>query len=117
MVQNILSKQQGASLIGMLFVGGVLVFLGVVGAQVIPTYVEYQTIGKAVEKARQSGSVAELRNIFDKAAQIDNIKSINGKDLELTKEGEKIVISFAYSKEIHLGGPAFLLLKYTGRSK
>jgi len=117
MVQNILSKQQGASLISMLFVGGVLVFLGVVGAQVIPTYVEYQTIGKAVEKARQSGSASELRNIFDKAAQIDNIKSITGKDLELTKEGEKIVISFAYSKEIHLGGPAFLLLKYTGRSK
>ena len=117
MVQNILSKQQGASLISMLFVGGVLVFLGVVGAQVIPTYTEYQIIGKAVEKASQSGSVAEVRNIFDKAAQIDNIKSITGKDLEVSKEGEKIVISFAYSKEIHLGGPAFLLLKYTGRSK
>lgn len=116
MVKNLKSKQQGVSLIGMLFVGGMLVFLGVVGAQVIPTYVEYQTIGKAVEKAKLSGSVAELRNSFDKAAQIDNIKSITGKDLEVTKEGGKMVISFAYSKEIHLGGPAFLLLKYTGRS-
>ena len=116
-MKNLLSKQQGASLISMLFVGGVLVLLGVVGGQVIPTYVEYQPIGKAVEKASQSGSVAELRNIFDKAAQIDNIKSITGKDLELTKEGKKILISFVYGKEIHLGGPAFLLLKYTGRSK
>jgi hypothetical protein len=87
MVKNLIRKQQGASLISMLFVGAVLVFLGVGGAQVIPTYTEYQTIGKAVEKARQSGSVAELRNIFDKAAQIDDIKSITGKDLEVSKEG------------------------------
>lgn len=87
MVKNLIRKQQGASLISMLFVGAVLVFLGVVGAQVIPTYTEYQTIGKAVEKARQSGSVAELRNVFDKAAQIDDSKSITGKDLEVSKEG------------------------------
>jgi len=116
-MKNLSSKQQGASLTSMLFVGGVLAFLGVVGAQVIPTYVEYQTIGKAVEKASQSDSIADLRNVFDKAAHIDNIKSITAKDLEVSKAGEKWVISFAYSKEIHLGGPAFLLLKYTGRSK
>lgn len=116
-MKNAKSKQQGASLIGILFVGGVLVFLGVVGAQVIPTLTEYQTIGKAVDKARQSGSVAEARSAFDKAAQIDDIKCITGKDLEITKDGDKMVVSFAYSKEVHLGGPAFLLLKYTGRSK
>ena len=116
-MKNPKSKQQGASLIGILFVGGVLVFLGVVGAQVVPTYTEYQTIGKAVDKASQSNSVAEVRSTFDKAAQIDDIKSITGKDLVVTKEGDKTVASFAYSKEIHLGGPAYLLLKYAGRSK
>ena len=116
-MKNLKSKQHGISLIGILFVGGVLVFLGVVGAQVVPTYTEYQTIGKAADKARQSGSVAEVRSIFDKAAQIDDIKSITGKDLVVTKEGDKTVVSYAYNKEIHLGGPAYLLLKYTGRSK
>ena len=116
-MKSLKSKQQGISFIGILFVGGVLVFLGVVGAQVIPTYTEYQTIGKAVDKVRQSGSVAEVRSTFDKAAQIDDIKSITGKDLEVTKEGDKTVVAFAYNKEIHLGGPAYLLLKYTGRSK
>jgi Tfp pilus assembly protein PilX len=34
------SKQQGVSLISMLFVGGVLIFLGVAGAPVIPIYVQ-----------------------------------------------------------------------------
>jgi len=39
------------------------------------------------------------------------------RDLEITKEGDTVVVSFSYTREIHLVGPAFLLLKYTGRSK
>lgn len=111
------SKQRGISFIGILFVGGILVFGGLVGAQVFPTLLEYQAINKAVNKAKDANSVAEVRSTFDKAGQIDDIKSINGKDLEIGKEGDKTVVSFAYNKEIHLGGPAYLLLKYTGRSK
>ena len=110
------NKQRGVSLIGLLFVGGVLVFGGIIGAQVAPTYAEYRTIGKAVNKVKDASSLAEARSNFDKAAQIDDIKSITGKDLEITKENNKLAISFAYSKEIHLAGPAYLLMKYAGRS-
>ena len=42
---------------------------------------------------------------------------ITGKDLDVTKDGDKVVVSFAYDKEIHLFGPAFLLLKYAGQSE
>jgi Domain of unknown function (DUF4845) len=111
------SKQRGVSFIGLLFVGGVLVFGGIIAAQVFPTLVEYQAVSKAVEKSKAGNTVAEVRSIFDKASQIDDIKVITGKDLEVTKEGDKTVVGFAYSKEIHLGGPAYLLLKYSGRSK
>ena len=116
-MKNLKSNQRGASVLGLLFIGGTLVFIGIVGAQVAPTYSEYQTIAKAVEKAKQSGSPAEIRSSFDKAAQIDDIKSITGKDLTVTKDEDKTVVSFAYNKEIHLAGPAYLLLKYAGRSK
>ena len=58
-----------------------------------------------------------MRSIFDKAAVIDNIKSITGRDIEISKEGDKIVVSFAYQREIHLAGPGYLTLKYAGRSK
>lgn len=110
------NKQRGASLIGLLFVGGVLIFVGIVGAQVVPIYAEYRTIGKAVNKVKDAGSPADARSNFDKAAQIDDIKSVTGKDLEITKDNNKLLISFAYTKEIHLAGPAYLLMKYAGRS-
>ena len=45
------------------------------------------------------------------------IVSVLGKELDITKENERVVISFAYEKEIELVGPVFLLIKYAGRSK
>ena len=111
------SRQGGISFIGLLFVVGVLACAGVVAAQVFPTVVEYQAILKAAQKASGGGSVPEVRQTFDKAAEIDDIKSVRGKDLEVSKEGDKVVVKFAYNKEIHLAGPAFLLLKYVGQSK
>jgi hypothetical protein len=94
---------------------GVSVFI--VGAKVVPTVIEHQAILKAVEKAKLGNTVPEVRTIFDKAATIDDIASISGKDLDVTKNGDKVVVAFAYNKEIELFGPAFLLIKYTGRSK
>ena len=111
------SKQRGISFIGILFVGAVLAFSGVIAAQIFPTLIEFQAITKAASKSKDGNSVAEVRGIFDKAAQIDDIKSINGKDLDVSKEGDTTVVSFAYNKEIHIGGPVYLLLKYTGKSK
>ena len=110
-------RQRGISFIGLLFVGVILVCSGILAAQVLPTLVEYQAILKAAGKAREGNTVGEAKAIFDKAAQIDDIKSITGKDLEVTKEGDKTVVSFAYTKEIHMAGPAYLLLKYNGRAK
>lgn len=111
-------QQRGISFIGLLFVGGILAFAGILAAQILPTVMEYQTILKTVNKAAGSGStVGEVKSLFDKAATIDNIHSITGKDLEVTKEGDKTVVSFAYTREIHLVGPAFILLKYDGKSK
>ena len=111
------SRQRGVSFIGLLFVGAVLAIVGVVGAQVLPTFIEYQAVLKAANKASGGSSVPDVRKIFDNAANIDNITSIKASELDVTKDGEKIVVSFAYQREIHLVGPAFLTLKYTGRSR
>lgn len=111
------SGQRGVSFLGILVVGGLLAVTGVITAQIVPTAIEYQSVLKAVNKAREGNSVVEVRTIFDKAAAIDNINAISGKDLEVTKEGDKIVVGFAYQREIHLAGPGYLTLKYAGRSK
>jgi hypothetical protein len=117
MMHSLKSRQSGISFFGLVFVIAVFVGVGVLAAQAFPTVVEYQAISKAVEKAKAGTSPADVRSIFDKAAQVDDIKSVTGKDLEVTKVNDKMVVKFAYNKEIHMFGPAFLLLKYAGQSK
>ena len=109
--------QRGLSLIGLLFFGALAASTFLIAAKAVPTYIEYQAITKAVNKAKEGATVPEIRSTFDKAAQIDDISTISGKDLIVTKEGDKTVVAFAYSREIPLVGPAFLVLKYDGRSK
>ena len=111
------SGQSGISLVSLLFIVGVLACLALLGAQAFPTVIEYQAIKKAAQKASAGGSVSEVRQIFDKAAQIDDVKSITAKDLDITKNGDKMLVKFAYEREIHMFGPAYLLLKYAGESK
>ena len=54
---------------------------------------------------------------FDRAAVIDDITSIRGKDLKITKRGDKVVVGYDYQREIHVAGPAYLTLKYSGETK
>ena len=111
------SRQRGISFIGLLFVAIVIACVGVVAAQVIPTLIEWQAIDKAANKAKEGTTVPEVRAIFDRAQAIDDFQSVAGKDLEVQKVGDKVVVSYAYNREIHLFGPAWLVLKYKGQSR
>jgi Tfp pilus assembly major pilin PilA len=110
------SKQRGATFLGMLFIAAVIGILFVIGAKVVPTVIEYQAILKAVNNAKMGSSVAEVRSTFDKNQATGYFDAISSKDLVIEKIADKHVVSFAYQKEIPLVGPAYLLLKYEGKS-
>jgi len=112
--------QRGVTLFGLLFWAIVVGFVALIVMKVLPTMNEYFTIQKAVNKIAQEGAttVPEIRAAFERTKDIEySITSISGKDLKITKENDKVVISFAYDKEIELMSPVFLLIKYEGRSK
>lgn len=111
------SRQRGISLFTLIFILAVLGAVGAVGMRAFPSVVEYQAALKAINRAKDEATVAGVRSAFDRSAQIENITTISGKDLEVTKEGDRVVVSFAYEKEYHLFGPAWLTLKYEGTSR
>ena len=96
-------KQRGVTFLGVAFIGAIVAVVAVVAAQVAPTVMEYQAIMKAAQRAAESGStVQEIRNAFDKSKAADYFEAVSGRDLEISKENDKIVVEFAYNKEIHL---------------
>jgi Domain of unknown function (DUF4845) len=113
-------RQRGITLFGLMFWAIVVGFVALVVMKVLPTMNEYFTIQKAVSKiAREGGTtVPEIRTAFERTKDIEySIQAISSKDLNITKENDKVVISFAYDKEIELIKPVYLLIKYEGRSK
>ena len=105
------SRQRGLSFFGLIFVGLVAVAAFAIGGQSVPIFLEYASAKKAIEKAKLETTVPGVRAAFDRAATIDDIRSIRGADLEVTKRGDKVVVSFKYSREIPLAGPAYLVYR------
>lgn len=112
--------QRGLTLIGLLFWAVLLCSAALVVMKVIPAVTEYRTIVSMVNKvAKEGGStVPEIRASFERARQVEyGVTSLTGRDLEITKEGETVVVRFAYDREIELVSPVYLLIKFEGQSK
>lgn len=113
-------SQRGITLLGLLLWAIIVGFIALVAMRVLPTLNEFFTIQKAVNKVALEGgsTVPEIRAAFEKQRDIEySIQSITAKDLDITKENDRVVIRFAYNKEIELMAPVFLLIKYEGRSR
>jgi len=111
------ARQRGLSIVGLVVLIVLIGVLFVVGARVLPTFIEYRAIQGAVKKASTQNSVVEIQKAFDRSAAIDDITSVTAKDLEITKVNEEIVISYAYTKKVPLFGPVSLSIDYSGNSK
>lgn len=109
--------QRGVALSGLIFWGVVLVLVAVLGMKVAPTIIEYTKILKdakaTVAKSGPETTVAEVRNTFDRFAEIDMLE-FSAKDLDISKDSGKIVIEFAYEKRIPLFWNVSLLIDYKG---
>ena len=114
------SRQRGVTLFGLLFWAVIVGFLALIGMRVLPALNEYFTIKRAVNKIATENlqTVPEIRAAFERTKQIEySITTISAKDLIVTKENDKVVVSFAYDKEVELVKPVFLLIKFEGRSQ
>jgi Tfp pilus assembly protein PilE len=112
-------KQRGLTLFGLLFWLLVLGSLAYVAMRVVPSVTEYISVKRLVELVAkaQPATVAEARQAFDRQKEVEfAVKGISGKDLMITKENDKVVISFAYDRIVPLYGPVHLLIKYSGDS-
>ena len=114
-------KQLGVSLIGLMVVSAFLITLAIVGLKLTPSYIEFFAVKKAVNalanEAKGGATAAEIKRSFDRRATIDDINSIKGADLDVTKEGGAIVINASYRKEIPLVGNIGVYIEFNASSK
>ncbi len=115
-------RQSGMSAIGILIVLILVVFAALIGMRVTPAYIEYFAIKKAIASMTQSGelrgaTVADVRKAFDRRQAIDDFTAVGPNDLQISKEGGDVVISFAYEKRVPLFYNISLLIDFAGSSQ
>lgn len=111
------ARQRGLGIVGLVVAIVILGLLFVIGARILPTFIEYRAIQSAVRKTQGATSVVEIQKAFERSAAIDDITSVSGKDLDIKKVNDEIVVSFAYTKKVPLFGPVSLSIDYSGNSK
>jgi hypothetical protein len=113
--QHFINAERGISLSGLILVLVVLGLVAVTAMKVLPSYGEYRSIKDAIVKAKASGgSVGEMKQSFQKAAEVQGISSVRVADLVFTNDNGEQNISFAYEKRVPLAGNVSLVIDYAG---
>lgn len=113
-----MKKQNGVGMFGMIFIILLIVFSAILLMRVAPAYIEYFAIKKVFAAMKNDPEVeampiAQVRSSFDRRAQIDDIKSITGADLDVSKEAGQTVIAAEYAKKVPLFGNLSLVMDFT----
>lgn len=118
---NSLKKQKGATFIGMLFIGGILVFVALIVMTVFPAYTEFfsvRTVMKSMKtESLNSMSKKEIMDAFDRRASTSYVTVVTGKDLSIDKNSAgETVVSVQYQVTKPLAGNISVLLDFSASS-
>ena len=100
-------EQHGLTMTGFLVTAVILVVTALLGFQIGPPYMEYYTIKKQIKLVANELTATDRRaveNAFDRRATVENITAISARDLEIAKDGDKIILSVEYAVKVPLAG-------------
>ena len=108
-----LAAQRGLSLSGLLVILITLGLLALLAMKIFPTFLEYRSSKVGIQAAKKvGGTPREMRDAFDKTANINDISGLSGKDLIFTKESGETEVAFSYDKQIPLIDNVMLVIHY-----
>lgn len=109
------SRQQGATFIGMVVIIAIL-GLGLYGGiRLTPLYMEYMAVARAMEQTAKEGNASspnQLRTSLDRRWTIEDIKSIEPKDIEIKRAGDGFSMRAWYRAEAPFVGNVSLVVEF-----
>jgi hypothetical protein len=113
--------QGGATFLGMLIVGAMLVFVALVVMKMVPAYTEFMSVKKVMkamhDEPLEDMTKPEIRESFDKRASTAYIDSVKGSDLSVEKGLDgKTVVSVEYQITKPIMGNVSVLMDFAASS-
>jgi hypothetical protein len=118
-----MKNQKGFTFWSLTFTIGTIAIVALLTMKLLPAYSEFFAIKKAINRLETEGSLPamsedEIRRAFDRSTAIDDIHTIQPKDLKIrrTSDGETVV-SAEYEVVIPLVANVSALLKFNASTK
>jgi len=108
-------RQRGLTITGFLFVAAVVIVVALVSFRMIPAYIEYFSVKKALEGALADArdlSPAEIRRSVERRLNVDYVDSVRASDVEVTKTGNGLTAATAWEKRLPLVGNVSIVLEF-----
>jgi len=109
------------SLSGLLVICVLLIAFTLLGFKLFPAYAEFLTVQKAVTEIVRNpeyrSSTKEIQAAFDRRATIDNIRAVGGKDLDISKEGDRVTVTASWSVKVPLFYNVSACMDFEARSE
>ena len=97
------SRQRGATLLGILVIASILGFALYAGIRLTPLFFEYMAVVRALEQTAKehagTRNVEELRVSLDRRWTVEDIHSIQPKDIEIKRGGKGLTMRAWYRAE------------------
>ena len=94
-------RQQGMTMIGIFFVLALVGVIGYAGMRILPLYLNYLKVSRSMDATASEfkGDAVDqvaLRRTLEKHWQIEDIDSVQAKEVEITKDDSGTVMHVAY---------------------
>ncbi|MGQ0579885.1 MAG: DUF4845 domain-containing protein [Betaproteobacteria bacterium] len=116
-----MKRQRGVTFVGMIFIAALIILGAIIGLKLVPAYIEYATVVQHLREIARSpearGSPREIQMLFSKRAQIDDIRVVAPDDIEITREGDSVVLTASYQNKIRLFGNLSACIDFEASSR
>ena len=109
--------QRGMTTIGWLIVLGLIAFFALLILRLAPAYMEYYTVSSALDSLQQepfigSKTPMEIRNLLQRRFDVNDVKSIEAKDVKVTQSGGRTTIEANYEVRVPMLGNIDAMAKF-----
>jgi hypothetical protein len=109
------ARERGLTMTGFLFVAVVVVVVALICFRVIPAYIEYFSVQKALEGALNASkdlSKNEIKGLVSKRIDAEYIDSVKAGDIDVSKAGNVTTVSVSWQTKLHMVGNASIVLDF-----
>ena len=104
---------------GFSLLSALMLFIGlgcaiVVAARVVPLYLEFQGVAKAMENVVSAGATepVEIRRLLEKGFSVSDVKTLKPDDVDIARQGLGVELTADYDAVAPLAGNVGLVLHF-----